>query len=88
MNAKDRREHAVRSVWYRIENAGNDPTRTDDYTLDLVCQEVAPTFIHEASDNQWKLFLREFHSRQSNEKAHRAHRAARERRAQKELERC
>jgi hypothetical protein len=40
--------------------AGTDPKSASCFEIEAACSEVRPEFCKSVSDNQWKLFIREF----------------------------
>lgn len=60
-----RREIAVRATRAQMRALGIDPARAAEYDIEAVISDMpdntmAGAFYRDASDNQWKLFLRDF----------------------------
>jgi hypothetical protein len=60
MNAKQIREDAIRATRGQIRFVGSDPITASEFDIEMACSEVRPEFANDASENQWKLFIREF----------------------------
>lgn len=60
MNAQETRQDAIRATRGQMRRAGGDPKTATAYEIEMVCDEVRQEFANNCSDNQWKLFIREF----------------------------
>ena len=81
MNAATRREIAMRAVRAQLRALGIDPATATAYDIEAVISDmpadtVAGAFYRDASDNQWRLFLREFRAWQRREARRRVDDAA------------
>lgn len=72
MTTTTRREIAIRAVRAQLRALGIDPVTATAYDVEAVISDMpaatlAGAFYRDASDNQWRLFLREFRAWQRRE---------------------
>lgn len=61
MNAKQTRQDVISATRGQIRFSGGDPKTANKFQIEAAANEVRPMFCAQASDNQWKLFMVEFH---------------------------
>jgi len=60
MNGQQTRQDAVRATRGQLRFIGIDPVTASAFDIESAANEVRPEFCQNVSDNQWKLFIREF----------------------------
>ena len=60
MNAYQARKYAIQATRGQLRFVCVDPITASEKDIEFAASEADPKFCEIASDNQWKLFIREF----------------------------
>lgn len=60
MNAQQKRQDAISATRGQLRFSGVNPISANEFDIESAANEVRPEFCKTVSDNQWKLFIREF----------------------------
>lgn len=60
MNAKQIRQNAISATRGQLRFCGVEPKTANKFQIELALNEASPAFARNASDNQFKMFMRDF----------------------------